>query len=74
MNGYNPQFSCAKCNGHNFDREFFQVSSSNPMAHQGAQANSLKKFAAITCHKCGYTEFYMLHDDQSSNFSDWRLS
>ncbi len=68
MNGYEQQYSCSKCGNHSFDQEEVQSPSEQLPKFINVQN---KKFIAISCSQCGYTELYRAQTNTGMNILDF---
>lgn len=63
----NRQYECPKCGCHLYDAEQIHTTGGT-VARMFNYQN--KRFVAVSCRHCGYTELYRETSDTASNFLD----
>ena len=64
------EWLCAKCGNNKFEKDKIQTTSGNFSKLFDIQN---KKFIAVTCTNCGYTEFYKSETSAAMNILDFLM-
>ena len=62
------KWSCLRCSGSEYDASEIRVSGGNWSRMFNVQN---KKYSAVTCGKCGFTEFYKVDASKLGNVFDF---